>query len=180
MELCTPGSLPNFILLPPPVRLCDCVGEGVMRALHDSNASNLVSKNWLREKTRAFQLGIRVYTHTAPAWLSLGEFSCLAAWTVNQQRRTEKKAGETRGRRWPGGDECLNCSATALQAVCGNEILFSDSIWIIAANTKPMIQCQQHKKKLSKAFSPKLIYCQTLASNIYDLWAVAWDTVKEE
>lgn len=35
------------------------------------------------------------------------------------------------------------------------------------------------EKKLSKAFSPQIIYCQTPASNIY-LWAVVSDTGEGE
>lgn len=67
-----------------------------MRALQDSNGSNLVSKNWLREKIRAFLLGIRVHTHTAPAWLSLGELRAvsLPGLQISSDEPTRKQEGQ--------------------------------------------------------------------------------------
>lgn len=70
-----------------------------MTALQDSNGSNLVSKNWLREKTRAFLLGIRVHTHTAPARLSLGELRAvsLPGLQISSEEPTRKQEGQGAG-----------------------------------------------------------------------------------
>lgn len=113
--------------LPPPVTLGDAgqVGKGVTRALQEQDGRILASKDWLGEttlRTRAFLPGVGAPANTASCTAKFGKArNHLAAWTVNQQWRAHKKARETRGRRSPGGDGCLNCSATALQAVCGTK-----------------------------------------------------------
>lgn len=36
------------------------------------------------------------------------------------------------------------------------------------------------QEKIKQGFQPQIIYCQTPASNIYDLWAVPSDTAEKE